>query len=389
MIASIGVPNNTKARMCLLYLIAKMKSISKGEWLWRPIASLPQPVVAKPHLTLCARAMTRFLRYLCDEIPASFLVHSVNSVALWLQFLDSIQAKSMTEVDCKEQFNMVRPEWVVEDFAEATSWLAKKRRWKMEEIVWSIHKESKALDRAGKACAKGFWYVSHSALEKTLAFELMENNMCVANGQVWKRLHCIPMGGSFSAQAADLHCVWNVFRHRGYFRSLGTLQISPEGFPYWESEFTTALCQFRDNIMVASTAPPNAHSVIVSRVIQVLERAWGLLVKCDCGDVCTNQCLSHVVHAMGTCMVRNEEGTGAAHSHPSSLKPDWSLRLGPPLVSPTLAPKANLKSVFISILTNVVQHMVFPDHHCPDMATRRPTIRILESDCHARYACGY
>ena len=128
-IASIGVPKNTKSRMCLLYLIAKMKSILKGEWLWRPIASLPQPVVAKPHLKLCARAMTRFLWYQCEEIPASFLVHSVNSAALWFKFLDTIQAigRSMTEVDCKEQFNKVRPEWVIDDLTKVTDRVVSKK----------------------------------------------------------------------------------------------------------------------------------------------------------------------------------------------------------------------------------------------------------------------
>ena len=59
-ISAIGIPGNPKSQMCLMYLIAKMKSIQKGEWLWRPIASLPQLVISKPHLTLWARAMTRF-----------------------------------------------------------------------------------------------------------------------------------------------------------------------------------------------------------------------------------------------------------------------------------------------------------------------------------------
>ena len=113
------------------------------------------------------------------------------------------------------------------------------------------------------------------------------------------------------------------------------------------------MCQFRDNILIGSTAPSEAHCAIVAFVIRVLQRAWGLHA-CDCGKTCSNQCLSHVVHAMGLCMIRDTGGMGAAHSHPSSLKPDWSLRLGPSRASPSLAPKHNPKAVFISVLTNTI-----------------------------------
>ena len=64
------------------------------------------------------------------------------------------------------------------------------------------------------------------------------------------------MGGSFSAQAADLHSLWSVYIHRGLFRRLGTLRVTDSGFPYWEnSHGRVSMQQFRDNILVASSYP--------------------------------------------------------------------------------------------------------------------------------------
>ena len=62
---------------------------------------------------------------------------------------------------------------------------------------------------------------------------------------LWSRLGCIPMGGSFSAQAADLHSLWGVYKVQHKFRALAELQILDERFLYWKDDLgMVALCQF-------------------------------------------------------------------------------------------------------------------------------------------------
>ena len=61
----LGCPVNPKAKITLMYLIGKAKSLWAGKgWLWRMIAAAPEPVLAKSKLKICARAFTRLLQYL-------------------------------------------------------------------------------------------------------------------------------------------------------------------------------------------------------------------------------------------------------------------------------------------------------------------------------------
>ena len=149
---------------------------------------------------------------------------------------------TLMELDCKEQFNWVRPEWVVQHMHDASSWLYKKKKWRSSELTWSIHKDHMKLDRAGQACAKGFRYVTHEDLISLVEFDLTSNNRCTAAGQVWERGGCIPMGGPFSAQAADLHCVWSAYQRMGLFRRLDDLKVSDSGVVYWVGAHTIAMC---------------------------------------------------------------------------------------------------------------------------------------------------
>ena len=102
----------------------------------------------------------------------------------------------------------------------------------MKEITWSVHKESKKMERAGRANSTKFWFLTHEQMTHTIMFEMQHDNYIRATGGLWCRSGCIPMGGSFSAQAADLHCLWGVYKNRHKFRTLGELRISDEGFPY-------------------------------------------------------------------------------------------------------------------------------------------------------------
>ena len=43
------------------------------------------------------------------------------------------------------------------------------------------------------------------------------------------------MGGSFSAQVADLHSIWCVYTNRTLLRQLGSLKVADGGLAYWES----------------------------------------------------------------------------------------------------------------------------------------------------------
>ena len=79
------------------------------------------------------------------------------------------------------------------------------------------------VDRVGRGNSSKFWYIEHQNLTAKIEFELKHNNYVQAAGNVWKRPGCIPMGGSFSAQSADLHCQWEVYQNRHLFRELGTL----------------------------------------------------------------------------------------------------------------------------------------------------------------------
>ena len=74
---------NPKGQLGSLCLLGKVKSLQREEWLWRGIYAIPKPFLLKRRLRVGARAMTRFLRYLGDEIPCTFLVHGVKDVSRW------------------------------------------------------------------------------------------------------------------------------------------------------------------------------------------------------------------------------------------------------------------------------------------------------------------
>ena len=84
----------------------------------------------------------------------------------------------------------------------------------MGEVAWSVHHSVIALDRARLGANKNFRYISHQDLPHYVSFELEKNNKCWSVGKLWSRTGCIPMGGSFSAQSADLHSIWDAYQGR-------------------------------------------------------------------------------------------------------------------------------------------------------------------------------
>ena len=346
---------NPMGKLALLYLIGRAKSLYKPDWLWRPIAALPQPLLPKKELKIAARATTCMLRLLSKEVPGNIMVHSVNSVAAWFQWLPSIGCSYLVELDCKDQFNHVPPSQVLSHLKGATDWLAKRRRWRMQDIVWSVHRESKRLDRAGQGKSSKFWYITQQRLMDTIEFELVNNNYVVAGGDVWQRPGCIPMGGSFSPQSADLHCQWGVYKHRHLFRRLGQLHIGDSGFAYWDTPWgVLSLCQFRDNVLMATSFPDSPDIGIVAHIRSLLHTAWNLRVLCPCDDNCTHTCLQSHMTAMGYTMVCSDTHPHTAFVHPSSLTDAWAIKLGPPLVSPSSAYPKYLSGIFTGVLSNAV-----------------------------------
>ena len=64
----------------------------------------------------------------------------------------------------------------------------------------------------------------------TIIFEMNNKNFIKAARGLRNWDRCIPMRGSFSAQAADVHSLWGVYKGRHKFRALGELHIPDEGF---------------------------------------------------------------------------------------------------------------------------------------------------------------
>ena len=107
--------------MCMcVFLIGKAKSFVKGCWLWRPIAANPKPVIiSKTNLRIAARAYTQFLRSVISEMPMVFQCLHVKDVATWYWSPEGLGPMAVMELDCKEQFNKVKPEWVTQHMHEA------------------------------------------------------------------------------------------------------------------------------------------------------------------------------------------------------------------------------------------------------------------------------
>ena len=161
-----------------------------------------------------------------------------------------------------------------------------------------------------------FWYIEHRNLTARIEFELKHNNYVQAAGNVWKRPGCSPMGGSFSAQSADLHCQWEVYQNRHLFRELGTLQITASGYVYWETEWgVLSLCQFTDNILLATSFPNSPRRAIVRQVCSILQTAWKRRVLCPCDEVRTHNCLKDSASAMGYTLVMHKD-----HQHTAFIQ---------------------------------------------------------------------
>ena len=116
----------------------------------------------------------------------------------------------INEEDCKDPFNNIHPDDLDSHLLEAGTWLFHHKRWHMKELTWSVHKDTKRLDRAGSGDSPEFWFLLNDGMTDTIAFEMNYNSLICATRNLWTRISCIPMGGSISAQATELHSLWGV-----------------------------------------------------------------------------------------------------------------------------------------------------------------------------------
>ena len=233
LVAGKGWLCSDRARLALLCLIGKGKSLHMALISWRPICANCAPVVPPWRLRIAARAITCFLRFLNKAVTASFLHLSIQEVARWLEYLNSWGCTVISDDDCKDQFNRISPYDALKHFDEAAEWLGNERPWRASQMFWSIHKHDKCLDGCGKANAYNFDIMSHEERTNLIRFCLQEDKFCVGAGRCWSRPFALPMGGPFSAQAADLHSIRKFHLHKQRFYALGELSFTAPGFPIW------------------------------------------------------------------------------------------------------------------------------------------------------------
>ena len=81
------------------------------------------------------------------------MVLKITDVAPRFRRTKSLGLNMLAELDCKEPFHQINPEWVTEHMKQASAWLHARKRWRSTDVVWSVDKDHRKLDRAGWANA--------------------------------------------------------------------------------------------------------------------------------------------------------------------------------------------------------------------------------------------
>ena len=166
------------------------------------------PFISRHTLCVAVFAFTCVSRCLVEGITASILVLRGSDIAPWVRKLSSQGATCMGEADCKERFKRIKPATAVQELRDASQYLYHKKRWGAVDIIWCVHRDCKALDGAGKAASASFWHFSHKDLVEIVRFSLTKDNHIWCSGTLWQHSDAIPLGGSFTAQCADVCSVW-------------------------------------------------------------------------------------------------------------------------------------------------------------------------------------
>ena len=76
---------------------------------------------------------------------------------------------------------------------------------------------------------------------------------------------------------------WGVYSNIHVFHQFGPLHISELGLPFGEAPHgIITLCQFRDNILLASTYKESPSTPITQTSCDIVCTSWNLHVLCDC-----------------------------------------------------------------------------------------------------------
>ena len=108
-----------------------------------------------------------------QEILGLFLVLQITDLQPWIHSPSDWHCTALGEADCSGQFNNITPLSVVKDLQESVRWLAKRRCWNVSELVWSIHRDNKNLERVGMGTTSRFTHIKHSELENLVFFSLL------------------------------------------------------------------------------------------------------------------------------------------------------------------------------------------------------------------------
>ena len=165
----------------------KAKSLTKQCILWCPIAAIVEPQVQRFYLQTAARAFTLLLRLLVSEILGAFLVLKISDLQPWIHDLSDWQCTTIGEADCSGQFNNISPLSVMKDLQESIRWLAKRRHWNANNLVWSIHRDNQKLDRARMGTCSHFTHIRHTELENLVYFSLLTNTHTHTHTHTHKR----------------------------------------------------------------------------------------------------------------------------------------------------------------------------------------------------------
>ena len=261
------------------------------------------------------------------------------------------------ECDCSGQFNNVTPTSVMSNLSASVKWLAARRRWNANQLIWSIHRDNKKLDRAGKGTSSRFQSILHRDLENLVYFSLLADTYTQASGRIWSRTGAIPMGGPFSAQSADLSSVWGAKTRVGLMRKMGNLSFSPRGHPLWSTPRgnTLSLAQFCDNVIVGARGPTTKSEM--QQVCNTLSEVRTFPVLCDCmtvdDTVCKGTCMGMSLAAMG--MATHPKGTHPPliYAQPSGLTSDWHPKYTVTMQTPTTHAHKHISSIIVSAVLNV------------------------------------
>ena len=191
-VKEMHLQRNPKGRLCILYVLAKAKSLWTKTWVFRGISASPAPVLDRQQLRLAARSFICMLRMLQTEVLHNFQCADVTQVSGWFQFVARKGAGSLTELDCKKQFDNINPRAVLQAFKEASRWLCKKRHWRQTQLQWSVNKDTPKLDRAGQATNR--WCISHDLLTRLLKFEMQKKQRAAGSWHPLATRHQYPNG---------------------------------------------------------------------------------------------------------------------------------------------------------------------------------------------------